>query len=171
MISYKALTRASITLQLIDDIGLYDSEIFSSNGLLLQPYDRSTTLTGVIYKNNKDITSEIKDIRWTIWSPDASNYATDEEWNENHKGSNVIEVTSDEIDGKCIIQFEAYKKNKMNEDELIACSHITLVDINDLIAVTEKPDNPYDGQLWVDTSTDPATIWVYKMVNGIELEQ
>lgn len=60
MISYKALTRASITLQLIDDIGLYDSEIFSSNGLLLQPYDRSTTLTGVIYKNNKDITSEIK---------------------------------------------------------------------------------------------------------------
>ena len=162
MISYKALTRASITLQLIDDIGLYDSEIFSSNGLLLQPYDRSTTLTGVIYKNNKDITSEIKDIRWTIWSPDTSNYATDEEWNENHKGSNVIEVTSDEIDGKCIIQFEAYKKNKMNEDELIACSHITLVDINDLIAVTEKPNNPYDGQLWVDTSTDPATIWVYK---------
>lgn len=162
MISYKALTRASITLQLIDDIGLYDSEIFSSNGLLLQPYDQSTTLTGVIYKNNKDITSEIKDIRWTMWSPDASNYATDEEWNENHKGSNVIEVTSDEIDGKCIIQFEAYKKNKMNEDELIACSHITLVDINDLIAVIEKPDNPYDGQLWVDTSTDPATIWVYK---------
>ena len=55
MISYKALTRASITLQLIDDIGLYDSEIFSSNGLLLQPYDQSTTLTGIIYKNNKDI--------------------------------------------------------------------------------------------------------------------
>ena len=52
MISYKALTRASITLQLIDDIGLYDSEIFSSNGLLLQPYDQSTTLTGIIYKNN-----------------------------------------------------------------------------------------------------------------------
>ena len=48
MISYKALTRASITLQLIDDIGLYDSEIFSSNGLLLQPYDQSTTLTGII---------------------------------------------------------------------------------------------------------------------------
>ena len=162
MISYKALTRASITLQLIDDIGLYDSEIFSSNGLLLQPYDQSTTLTGIIYKNNKDITSEIEDVRWTIWSPDTSDYTTNEEWNEKHKGSNVIEITSEEINGKCIVQFEAYKKNKMNEDELIACSHITLVDINDLIAVEKKPTNPYDGQLWVDTSTDPATIWVFK---------
>lgn len=162
MISYKALTRASITLQLIDDIGLYDSEIFSSNGLLLQPYDQSTTLTGIIYKNNKNITSEIQDIRWTIWSPDVSNYITDEEWNDNHKGSNIIEVTSDEINGKCIIQFEAYVKNKIGEDELVACSHITLVDINDLIAVDKKPSNPYDGQLWVDTSTEPATIWVYK---------
>ena len=131
MISYKALTRASITLQLIDDIGLYDSEIFSSNGLLLQPYDQSTTLTGIIYKNNKDITSEIEDVRWTIWSPDTSDYTTNEEWNEKHKGSNVIEITSEEINGKCIVQFEAYKKNKMNEDELIACSNITLVDLND----------------------------------------
>ena len=162
MISYKALTRASITLQLIDDIGLYDSEIFSSNGLLLQPYDRSTTLTGIIYKNNKDITSEIEDIRWTIWSPDSMDYRTNAEWNENHKGSNVIEVTSEEINGKCIIQFEAYKRNKMGEDDLIACSHITLVDINDLIAVDKKPTAPYDGQLWVDTSTEPATIWVFK---------
>lgn len=162
MISYKALTRASITLQLVDDIGLYDSEIFSSNGLLLQPYDQKTTLTGVIYKNNKDITSEIEDIRWTIWSPDTTDYTTNEEWNEKHKGSNIIEVTSDDINGKCIIQFEAYKKNKIGEDELIACSHITLVDINDLIAVEKKPENPYEGQLWVDTSTDPATIWVFK---------
>ena len=66
MISYKALTRANITLQTIEDIAIYDCEIFSSNGNILQPYDLQTTLTGVVYDNFKDITKEFDTIKFRI---------------------------------------------------------------------------------------------------------
>ena len=54
MISYKALTSTSTILEALDETTLYESDIFSSNGSILYPYDLETTLTGVIYEDLKD---------------------------------------------------------------------------------------------------------------------
>lgn len=163
MISYKALTRATITLQKIEDIAIYDCDIFSSNGNILQPYDINTTLTGVVYNDFKDITKDFpsENIRWTIWNEDFDEEFK-KQWNEEHIGQNPITVSCDEINGKAVIQFEVYKTNSNGLDTLIACNRITLIDINDLLTTTDKPTSPYEGQLWVDTSVTPANILVWK---------
>lgn len=171
MVSYKALTSASTILEVIDDLSLYESEIFSTNGSILYPYDLSTTLTGVIYKDLKDVTDEFDDIRWTIYNSNSGTYEEDLIWNEEHKGINPIIITKDEINGKAIIQFEAYKNltGIPNDNTLVACSRMSIVDTNDLLATGVKPNNPYIGQVWIDSSTEPATMWMWNGTKWIQL--
>ena len=171
MISYKALTSASTILESVDDIKLYESEIFSSNGSILYPYDLSTTLTGVIYEDLKDITDKFDDIRWSLYSSNSRNFESDKEWNEKHKGQNPITITKEEIDGKSIIQFEAYKNFSgiPGDDTLVACSRISLIDTNDLLSSGIKPEHPYIGQVWIDSSTDPATMWMWNGVKWVQI--
>ena len=78
MISYKALTSASTILEALDETTLYESDIFSSNGSILYPYDLERTLTGVIYEDLKDVTDKFEDIRWTIWNNDSGKYEADQ---------------------------------------------------------------------------------------------
>ena len=40
---YEALTRSSVVIELIEDIEQYEATIVSTNGVILQPYDTSTT--------------------------------------------------------------------------------------------------------------------------------
>ena len=56
---------ASITLQLVKDYSMYDSEIISSNGTIFQSTDTNTVLSLRIYKGVEDITNKITDIEWT----------------------------------------------------------------------------------------------------------
>lgn len=79
MISYKALTSASTILEVVDDVSLYESEIFSTNGNILYPYDLETTLTATIFKDLKDVTDTFTDIRWSIFSTSSDNYEEDEQ--------------------------------------------------------------------------------------------
>lgn len=171
MISYKALTSASTILEVIDDLSLYESEILSTNGSILYPYDLTTTLTGVIYKDLKDVTDEFDDIRWTIYNSNCGTYEEDLKWNEAHKGQNPITLTKDEINGKAIIQFEVYKNFSgiPNDNTLVACSRMSIVDTNDLLATGLKPINPYIGQVWIDSSTEPATMWMWNGTKWIQL--
>ena len=171
MISYKALTSASTILEAIDETSLYESDIFSSNGSILYPYDLDTTLTGVIYEDLKDVTDKFEDIRWTICNSDSGKYEADQKWNEDHKGKNPITITKDEINGKAIIQFEAYKNFSgiPGDDTLVACSRISIVDTNDLLSSGLKPDNPYIGQVWIDSSTDPATMWMWNGTKWVQI--
>ena len=62
---YNALSRASVVIQLQQDVEQYEATVVSTNGVILQPYDTSTTLIGSVLKNKEDITEKIKDIRWT----------------------------------------------------------------------------------------------------------
>ena len=171
MISYKALTSASTILEALDETTLYESDIFSSNGSILYPYDLETTLTGVIYEDLKDVTDKFEDIRWTIWNNDSGKYEADQKWNKEHKGKNPITVTKDEINGKAIIQFEAYKNLSgiPGDDTLVACSRISIVDTNDLLSSGLRPDNPYIGQVWIDSSTDPATMWMWNGTKWVQI--
>ena len=61
--SYKdVLSRASITLQIIEDVAIYQAKLFSSNGNIFGSNDNSTDLTVVVYKGLEDITDNFTDI-------------------------------------------------------------------------------------------------------------
>lgn len=155
--AYKALARASVTIELFEDNERYEANVVSTNGVILQPYDTSTTLIGSVLKNGVDITSEIKDIRWTKWNPTADNLVECPEWNANRKGYSAIEITKEDIDNKSLFTFEAYNIN----GDLLCSASISLIDINDLLVSTKEPENPYIGQLWVDDSKTPASLYVW----------
>lgn len=155
--AYTALARASVTIELFENEDKYEAVVVSTNGIILQPYDTSTTLIGSVLKNNIDITKNIKNVRWTKWNPTSDNLEECEDWNKTHIGSPSIIITKEDVDSKSVFTFEAYN----NKNELLCSSSISIVDINDLLASTSKPLNPYIGQLWVDDSTDPAKLYVW----------
>ena len=155
--AYTALARANVTIELFENEDKYEAVVVSTNGIILQPYDTSTTLIGTVLKNNIDITKNIKNIKWTKWNPTSDNLLECEDWNKLHTGSSTITVSKEDVDSKSIFTFEAYD----NRDNLLCSASISIIDINDLLASTAKPNNPYVGQLWIDDSTDPATLYVW----------
>lgn len=155
--AYTALARANVTIELFENEDKYEAVVVSTNGIILQPYDTSTTLIGTVLKNNIDITKNIKNIKWTKWNPTSDNLLECEDWNKLHTGSSTITVSKEDVDSKSIFTFEAYN----NKDDLLCSASISIIDINDLLASTAKPNNPYVGQLWIDDATDPATLYVW----------
>ena len=155
--AYTALARANVTIELFENEDKYEAVVVSTNGVILQPYDTSTTLIGTVLKNNIDITKNIKNIKWTKWNPTSDNLLECEDWNKLHTGSSTITVSKEDVDSKSIFTFEAYD----NKDDLLCSASISIIDINDLLASTAKPNNPYVGQLWIDDTTDPATLYVW----------
>ena len=154
---YEALTRASIVIELIEDVEKYEAIVVSTNGTMLQPYDTSTTLIGTVLKNNVDITNKIKNVKWTKWNPSNDNISECPEWNKRHIGMATIEIGKEDVDSKSIFTFEAYN----DQDELLCSSSISIIDINDLLVSTSKPTDPYVGQLWIDDTIEPATLYVW----------
>ena len=155
--AYTALARANVTIELFENEDKYEAVVVSTNGVILQPYDTSTTLIGTVLKNNIDITKNVKNIKWTKWNPTSDNLLECEDWNKLHTGSSTITVSKEDVDSKSIFTFEAYD----NRDNLLCSASISIIDINDLLASTVKPINPYVGQLWIDDSTDPATLYIW----------
>ena len=155
--AYTALARANVTIELFENEDKYEAVVVSTNGVILQPYDTSTTLIGTVLKNNIDITKNIKNIKWTKWNPTSDNLLECEDWNKFHTGSSTITVSKEDVDSKSIFTFEAYD----NRDNLLCSASISIIDINDLLASTAKPNNPYVGQLWIDDTIDPATLYVW----------
>lgn len=155
--NYTALARANVTIELFEDDNRYEALVVSTNGNMLQPYDTSTTLVGTVLRNNVDITSTIPNVRWTKWNPSSDNIEECTDWNKLHIGQASILITKDDIDSKSIFTFEAYDKY----DKLLCSNSISLVDVNDLLASTKKPANPYIGQLWIDDSTEPVNLYAW----------
>ena len=155
--AYNALARASVVIELFEGDEKYEANVVSTNGVILQPYDTSTTLIGSVTRNGVDITADVKNIKWTKWNPTEDNLVECPEWNDKRIGLSTIQITKEDIDGKSIFVFEAY--NDMGK--LLCSASISLVDINDLLVSTKEPENPYVGQLWVDDSTQPAKLYVW----------
>lgn len=155
--NYTALARAHVNIELFEDDTRYEALVVSTNGNMLQPYDTSTTLIGTVLRNNIDITSTIPNVRWTKWNPSADNLEECTDWNKLHIGQSSILITKDDIDSKSVFTFEAYDKY----DKLLCSNSISLIDVNDLLASTNKPMNPYIGQLWIDDSIEPVNIYAW----------
>ena len=103
--AYTALARASVTIELFENEDKYEAVVVSTNGVILQPYDTSTTLIGTVLKNNIDITKNVKNLRWTKWNPTADNLEECEDWNKSHIGSSTITISKEDVDSKSVFTF------------------------------------------------------------------
>ena len=158
------ICRGALTLEVVDDLVLYKAELMSSIGNIFRNNDLSTDITVVVYKGLDDITNKFTDIEWKRFTFD-SNGEDDKTWGEKHKGKKTITVTREEILGKAVIQCGVYQ-NINGERELVAAQSITFIDVNDMTPSTTPPDNPKDGEIWIDSSVDPPIINIWDEEKG-----
>lgn len=158
------ICRGALTLEVVDDLVLYKAELMSSIGNIFRNNDLSTDITVVVYKGLDDITNKFTDIEWKRFTF-GSNGEDDKTWGEKHKGKKTITVTREEILGKAVIQCGVYQ-NISGERELVAAQSITFIDVNDMTPSTTPPDNPKDGEIWIDSSVDPPIINIWDEEKG-----
>lgn len=163
------LTRASITLQIIDDTVLYKAQLYSSNGNIFSQRDESSELYVRVYKGVDDITNKFTDIVWKRFTSDSQNNEEDLAWGEQHAGKTDIIITKEDIRSKANIQVEVYSIIN-GERTLVAADFITFIDINDLQGSDTPPENPKDGDLWLDTSVVPPRLMVWDSNLGMWIE-
>ena len=145
------IASATITLYKINEVSIYKSELISSNGTIFHPYDLETTLAFTIFKESQDITKEFADIVWTRYSYNSDQFLEDENWGKEYTGLKTITIHKDDFKEKCVIQVDSYTVLN-GKRTCVASSRITLLDINELYSSETPPENPKDGQMWVDTS-------------------
>lgn len=159
--NYKdVLTRASITIQIIDDTTLYKAMIFSSNGNIFNANEETSQLTLSVKKGLEDITDEFTDIVWSRFSQNAGQYEEDLAWGEQHKGKKTFVLHRDDILEKANIQVAVYSQID-NERTLVAADYVSFVDINDMKGAPIPPNNPIHGDIWLDTSVTPPKLMMW----------
>ena len=158
------LTTASIVLSSVDDSYKYQAELISSNGEMFQPYDTDTILTFRIYKGFENVTAQYSDIVWRRFSFDADNIEEDKEWGSEYNSSSEIILHKDEVEGKCLIQVDAYDIIK-GKRTCIATARIILIDVNEMFSNNYPPSSPIDGTIWIDTNMTPSTVKIWDDIN------
>lgn len=160
------LTRASVSIQIIDDTALYKAQLFSSNGNIFSQRDKSTDLYVRVYKGLEDITTKFTDIVWKRFSTDTEG---DKTWGNKHAGKTDIVVTKDDIKDKANIQVEVYSLID-NVRTLVAADFMSFIDVNDMQGSPTPPENPKDGDMWLDTSVTPPRLMVWDSNLGMWVE-
>jgi hypothetical protein len=152
---------ASITIQLIKDYSMYNSEIISSNGTIFQSTDTDTTLTLRVYKGVEDITNKITDIEWKRFYFSGDELREDYSWGENKVNKQRITLYKDEVEEKSIIQANGYSIIE-GQRELVTTARITIIKISDVYISDIAPIDPSDNMMWMDTNNDPPVLKLWK---------
>lgn len=148
---------ASITLQLIKDYSMYDSEIISSNGTIFQSTDTETALSLNIYKGIEDITYRITDIVWTKFHFEDDELIEDLDWGKDKFDKHKVMLYKDELNEKSIIQASGYSMIE-GKRELVTTARITIIKISDVYVSDIAPAEPSDGMMWMDTNKQPPVL-------------
>ena len=165
---------ASITIQLIKDYSMYDSEIISSNGTIFQSTDTSTTLTFKVYKGIEDISDKIVDIRWSRFYFESDELKEDIEWGSDKNNKPRVVLNKDDIEEKSIIQASGYSMIEGHR-ELVTTARITIIKISDIYISDITPINPSDKMMWMDTNLVPPALKIwndelgYWMTSGMDV--
>ena len=165
---------AAITIQLIKDYSMYDSEIISSNGTIFQSVDTSTTLTLKVYKGIEDISNRISDIEWSKFYFQNDEIIEDQIWGLDKKNKPKITLNKDDIEDKNIIQANGYSTIE-GKRELVTTARITMIKISDIYISDLIPINPSDNMMWMDTNIVPPTLKIwnsnlgYWMSSGMDI--
>lgn len=80
---------------------VYVIDISSTNGTVFKNGDISTTLSVVVKKSNVDITDQITDTQ-VSWERISKDKEGDVIWNNSHKHTKEVVVTSDDINVKAV---------------------------------------------------------------------
>lgn len=151
---------ASITIQLIKDYSMYESEIISSNGTIFQSTDNNTTLTLRVFKGIEEITHKINDIEWHKFYFENDELKEDTSWGGNKKNLKRIVLDKDDIEEKSIIQASCYSIIDGNR-ELVSTARITMIKISDIYISDITPVAPSDKMMWMDTNQNPPTLKIW----------
>jgi hypothetical protein len=151
---------ASITLQLIKDYSMYDSEIISSNGTIFQSTDTDTTLSLRVYKGIEDITYKITDIKWSRFYFQGDELVEDFDWSADKDNKHKVNLHKDEIEGKSIIQAAGYSMIE-GRRELVTTARITIIKISDVYVSDIEPEDPSDEMMWMDTNKTPPILKIW----------
>lgn len=154
------LTKASITIQIIEDVAIYKAQIFSSNGTVFGTTDKSSDIHLVVWKGLTDITDRFEDIVWRRFTANESDYEEDLAWGEQHKNKKSFTIYKEDINKQAKIQVEVYGRIN-GERQLVAIDYISLIDVNDLQGSLTPPENPKQGDLWLDTSVTPPRLMMW----------
>lgn len=163
------LTRASITIQILEDVALYKAQLFSSNGNIFSSSDESSELYVRVYKGLDDITSKFTDIVWKRFTSSSNNVEEDLTWGDKYAGKTDITITKDDVKQKANIQVEIYSLIN-GERTLVAADFITFININDMQGSDLPPENPKHGDLWLDTSVTPPRLMMWDSNLGMWVE-
>ncbi len=151
---------ASITIQLIKDYSMYESEIISSNGTIFQSTDTDTTLTFRAYKGIEEVTNKINDIEWSKFYFDGDELKEDASWGINKKDLKKVVLDKDDIEEKSIIQASGYSIIEGNR-ELVTTARITVIKISDVYISDVTPISPSDKMMWMDTNQTPPALKIW----------
>lgn len=154
------LTKASITLQTIDEEFIHRAQIFSSNGNIFGVTDKTSQITLVVWKGSTDITDNFNDIVWKKFSINSGNYEEDLAWQEAHKGLKSFTLSRDEINKQAKIQVEVYS-DVDNVRKLVAVDYISFINVNDLQGTDTPPSNPSHGDLWLNNTVIPPKLMMW----------
>lgn len=172
--SYVVISKDFITIQAVDDVAIYQAELSSSAGDLITPGVYSTNIRLVVYNNFQDITDNFKDIVWKKFVYEGNNIVEEKDWGIDKAGQREISLLREEFSKK--VRIECYVYDEVNHERtIVASDYITMVDINDLNPSNNPPENPKEGEVWLDTSSTPPIFKVYingqwEIVNDIDLD-
>ena len=76
--------------------------------------------------------------------------------------SNVILISKNDINKSANVIFNIYNQ----DDDFLTTTNVTVIDTNDPIVSSTMPQNPHNGQLWLDTSTSPYLLKIYEIKDG-----
>ena len=151
---------ASITIQLIKDYSMYESEIISSNGTIFQSTDTDTTLTFRAYKGVEEVTDKMASIEWSKFYFNNDELQEDPYWGTNKRNQKKVVLNKDDIEGKSIIQVSGYAMIDGNR-ELVTTARITMIKISDIYISDITPIDPSDKMMWMDTNSTPPTLKIW----------
>lgn len=154
------LSRASITIQIIEDVAIYKAQIFSSNGNIFGSRDKTSDIHLVVWKGLTDITAKFNDIVWKRFTVSSEQYEEDIEWGNKHLNQKSFTLTKEEINKQAKIQVEVYGLVD-GKRQLVATDYISFIDVNDLQGSSTPPSNPQDGDLWLDNSVTPPRLMMW----------
>lgn len=159
--NYKdVLTRASLTIQIIDDTTLYKASIFSANGNIFNINDKSSQISLLVQKGLEDITDQFTDIVWSRFNYKSNQYEEDLEWGKQHYGKKTFILYRDDILEKANIQVAVYAQID-GVKTLVAADYISFTDINDMQGSEIPPASPKHGDLWLDVSVTPPRLMMW----------
>ena len=82
--------------------------------------------------------------------------------------TNIIVISKEDVVKYRDINFTVYTKATDNggyvydNDLIVSRNYVTVIDLNDPVISATAPENPKDGQLWLNTSSAPYTLYIYQ---------